>query len=256
MPVNQDIWWQAFYEETPFEHFMERADAAELERTVDFLTEKLEIARGAAVFDQCCGFGSIAIPLSKRGITVFGVDLCQKYIDKARRRAEKEQVACHFVRGDAFVYVPEVRCDAAVNWWTSFGYARDDATNLSMLRRAYESLRNGGCFALDFPNMPYVFRRPSLTEEKRLKAGEEEVFVVRETELDLHRGLRRQIWTFVLPDGNRLVHDTAIRTYLPDTLVSMLERCGFEEVELYGDVDGRSLSLDCERCIAVCRRPA
>ncbi len=65
--IKQDAWWQSFYEDTPFELYLARTDAAELEETIAFLRDKLKLVAGATIFDQCCGLGGMSIPLAKLG---------------------------------------------------------------------------------------------------------------------------------------------------------------------------------------------
>lgn len=249
-------WWKAFYEETPFEFYMHRSDQAELDRTIEFLVKTLVLAPGSVVFDQCCGLGVHAIPLAKRGIEVIGVDLCSKYINTARSDADSQGLPCTFVEGDAFEFVASKPCDGAINWWTSFGYSTDDSLNRKMLERAFESLKPGGVFALEYPNMPNFFAvgNPSEVMYHAVEGGE--VMVTRETVIELTQGLRLQKWTFILPDGQRMVHETSLRIYMPHTITSMLVSCGFRDIKCLGNIEGDGLSFQSRRCIFVAHKPA
>ena len=57
-------WWKAFYDDTPFEGYLERHDPAELKETIAFLTEKLSLladtsSRSAwGMGAQRCGSGA------------------------------------------------------------------------------------------------------------------------------------------------------------------------------------------------------
>lgn len=250
MTQTQD-WWQAFYEETPFELFMERKDPAEVGRTIRFLIEQLKITPGATVFDQCCGFGSLSIPLSERGFNVVGVDLCSKYIEQAGKEAAQKRLKADFYRGDAFDFITPKECDAGFNWWTSFGYADWDMRNVSMLQRAADSLKKRGRFALDYPNMPHVLRNYTALEVREFKNADGDVRIERATKIDLERGARVQRWTFSLPDGRQLAHDTSLRLYMPHQIKEMMQSAGFKEITFFGDVDGTRLSIDSPRCIAI-----
>jgi SAM-dependent methyltransferase len=246
-------WWEPFYDDLLADLFLVRTDADELAATVRFLTEKLGLGPGAVVFDQCCGIGSLSLPLAQRGVHVIGVDWCEAYVRRARQEAGALGLSCEFHRGDAFAFVPEFPCDAAFNWWTSFGYA-DDGQNVLMLQRAFEALRPDGWFALDFPNMGHVLRefQPCLIRRGPVEGGE--VLLVRESTLNISVGRLEQQWTYVLPDGRRLVRQSAVRLYLPHVLVDMLQGCGFVEVELYGSVRGEALQTDSPRCICRARK--
>lgn len=248
-------WWQELYEDTPFELYMRRTDEAGLDATIDFLMAKLHLKSGSLLFDQCCGFGSMSLPIAARGVQVLGVDLCAKYITEATRVATERKLPCRFVQGDAFQFSASPQCDAAINWWTSFGYSEDDATNCRMLSRAFESIKDGGWFALDYPNMANYFAAGKPSEVARYDEPGGQILVVRESTIDLRKALRRQLWTFFMPNGRKLVQDTAIKIYLPNTVIEMLASCGFVDIECVGGIHGQELSMQSSRCIFLARKP-
>ena len=65
MPAAPDAWWQALYDELLAEVLLVRSEDAEQEATLAYLTEALDLAPGRRVFDQCCGIGSLALPLAR-----------------------------------------------------------------------------------------------------------------------------------------------------------------------------------------------
>jgi SAM-dependent methyltransferase len=248
-------WWQSLYDETVAEIFLVRKDSEELTAAVAFLFAQLGLTPGAMVFDQCCGIGSLAVPLAARGVRVVGVDQAPGYIERASRTARQENAACEFHAADAMDFVPGVPCDGAFNWGSGFGYADDDRNRL-MLRRAFEALRPGGCFLLDYQNIARVLRdfQACLVHRHTTSAGE--VVLLRETEVDLPGGTLRQRWTFLAPDGRRDVRHSSLRLYLPHALAQLLGEVGFAEVSFHGGVRGERLSIDSPRCIAQARKAA
>ena len=90
-------WWQSFYNDTMADMFLVRLDEAE--ETCRFLTERLNIRPGAVVFDQCCGIGSLSIPLARNGARVIGIDQCESYIERAARPAAALHVPAQYHRG-------------------------------------------------------------------------------------------------------------------------------------------------------------
>lgn len=246
-------WWEGLYDELLADVLLEREDDA---REVGFLMAHLDLEAGARVFDQCCGVGSLAIPLAARGCDVVGVDQAAAYVERGRARAREAGLEVALHAGDARAFVTDPPCDAAFNWWTSFGYSADDADNARMLERAFESLRPGGRFALDTMNLPGVLRgfQPGVVTRRDTPRGE--VTLVRETRLDLGAGMMRKTWTYFLPDGERVRHESAVRLLMPHTIAELLREAGFEEVTLLGSTDGEPLGVDSPRCIALARRPA
>jgi SAM-dependent methyltransferase len=249
-------WWEVLYDNLLADVLLERDGGAELDATLAFLRNELGLAPGVRVFDQCCGIGSLAIPLARGGACVIGVDQSSAYIERARRDAAAAGVAADFRVGDAFEFVAPVPCDAALNWWTSFGYTDDDKRNAEMLRRACESLAPGGRFVLDTMNVPGVLRafQPTVVTRRATRRGE--IALRRESQVLPAEGVMLKRWIYELSDGRCVERHSRVRLYLPHTLVAMLEACGFVDVRLYGDVSGRPLTLDSLRCICVARRPS
>lgn len=239
-------WWPDLYDDLLADVLL--ADTSEVEPTLRFLADKLGIRAGSRVFDQCCGTGRLAIPLAKLGASVVGVEQAATYVERARAAADGLDAT--FEVGDAFAYVPAAPCDAAINWWTSFGYLADDESNARMLLRAFEALVPGGRFALDFPNaanLYAVFRPHEITRRG-------EITMLRESSFDLARGLLHKQWTF-LAGGRRVERTSVLRLYTPDQLAALFAGVGFTDLAFYGDLDGAPLALGRSRCIVVGVRP-
>ena len=77
-------WWRDFHDDLLAQILLERDDPGALEATLDFIEAQLGVEAGAHLFDQCCGIGSLALPLAARGYRVSGVDQAANYIDRAR----------------------------------------------------------------------------------------------------------------------------------------------------------------------------
>lgn len=240
-------WWADLYDDALADVLLERTDEAATARTISFLREVLALEPGDRVLDQCCGIGSLSIPLAREGFEVLGVDQAAGYIDRAIAAARAAEVDARFFVGDAFTWRPERMCNAAFNWWTSFGYAARDAENAKMLKRAADAIVPGGRFALDTMNVPQVLRafQPTVTIER---AG---ITLTRETTLDLAAGTMCKVWRYALPDGSTQTRTSTLRIYMPSQLVELLRSSGFDDIELFGDEDGSPLTIDSPRCIAV-----
>ncbi len=254
--MNARDWWPAFYDDVFADVVLETLHAETVDATVAFLVGVLGAGAGSRVLDQGCGVGRLAVPLARRGVFVVGVDQSAEYVRRARAAAGDAGVRCAIAHGDAERFVAPEPCDGAFNWATSFGHAESDARNVAMLRAAHDSLRPGGCFALDYPNVPGVLARfaPVMISRHVVPAGE--VRVVRESSLDLRRGTLDQTWTYEMPSGERIARRGSTRLYAPHEIVRLLEEAGFGEVELAGSLRCEPLTLESERCIALARRPS
>lgn len=251
-------WWKSFHLPEMADVLLQRSPA-ELEATLGFLQRELRLSPGDHVFDQCCGSGALSIPLSRRGLRVTGCDLFEPFVAKAREEAARvassnAAPAPLFVCADAFEFVPATVSAAVINWYSSFGYGPDDATNRQMFERAAESLRPGGCLALDVPNVPGLLRsfRPLLIHEGQ-SAGRA-VRLERHCRLDQQRGVLNQRWEWQIEGQPQETRHSAIKLYSPDQICGMLDESGFGSVGLYGSVGGEPYEADSPRLVVVARK--
>lgn len=249
-------WWVDLYDDAVADVLLQRSDPAEVDATVDFLVRALELAPGARVFDQCCGIGTLAVPLAQRGVRVIGVEGSARYVERARAAALG--LPCRFIVGDAFAFVPEEPCDGALCWGTSFGNAETDEDNLRMLQRAYEGLRPGGRFVLDYQHVARLLGsfQPALIQHGPLQPDGTRITLLRESQLDLPRGVLAQRWTVLTPEGRRRETRSEVRLYLPHELLRLLRAAGFSDVDFFGDLHWGALQERSPRCVVVARRPA
>jgi SAM-dependent methyltransferase len=118
------------------------------EREVELIARLLEPSAGARVLDMPCGHGRIANRLAARGLKVTGIDNDEVFLARARADAEALGVDVDYRAGDMRAPPIQGGFDAAVNWFSSFGYF-DDADNLRTLRALADALRPGGRLLLE-----------------------------------------------------------------------------------------------------------
>ncbi|HET9958458.1 MAG TPA: class I SAM-dependent methyltransferase [Polyangiaceae bacterium] len=260
------VWWMDLYDDLLADVFLEREE--EVADTLVFLRRVLGLEPGMRVFDQCCGIGRLAIPLGQQGFVACGCDVIPRYIERALEKAQTAGVCVELATADAFEFTTSVPCDGAFNWWTSFGYVQEDAANMRMLQRAFESLKPSARFALDFMNVPGVLRGFQARTETVRETPWGTVQLVRESQIELREMVMLKKWRYDFRaertteditdrKANRrtVQHHSRVRLYLPHELIALFERAGFGDIELYGDLAGNPLGLDSPRCIVVGRRP-
>ena len=256
--ANTNRWWESFHVIEMADILLDRNDK-QLDTTLEFFMRELNLSSGDRVFDQCCGVGSVSIPLAEKGLIVEGCDLFAPYIERAnqtlsqRWKGQPEKAPKFFV-ADAFEFTTAEPCDAAFNWYSSFGYAADDTTNMQMLKRAFESLKPGGRYGIDIPNFPGVFRG---FKEKMIQEGVSdgrEVRLERTCAPDFTTGLLHQSWQWYIDGEPTTLRKSACKMYLPNQVVEMLTESGFELIQLFGNEDGDRFQMDSPRLIITARK--
>lgn len=67
----------------------------------EVLIESLDLRSTEVVLDVATGSGNAALAAARRGCAVIGIDYVPALLDRARRRADAEDLAVEFVEGDA-----------------------------------------------------------------------------------------------------------------------------------------------------------
>lgn len=252
-------WWQTFHVREMADMHLQRHSPQDIDKTVGFLIDQLEVQPGETVYDQCCGSGVISFGLAERERKVVGVDLCQTYIAMASDAlvsSEPEiQSRLEFHCDDAFEYETDRPVDAVFNWYSSFGYSDSDRQNERMLHRAFASLKPGGRFALDVPNFPGLIQNFQTQIVREGESLGRKVVCIRDCRLNWQKGLLEQTWNWQVEGKEVDVRKSALRLYLPHQISDMIKRVGFEEVKFLGDVDLREFETNSPRLILTARRP-
>lgn len=250
-------WWKSFYDENLAQVLLRPKDNNEAEKTVSFLTRELSLKPKARLFDQCCGNGRVSIPLAKNGFEIIGIDLAEGYISEAQSRAQAEAdvISTKFQIADAFTFSPQPLCDGALNWWTSFGYAETDSQNQLMIDCAYQALKPGAGFALDYMNVPGIYHsfQPYVLNEQPTPQGN--LKLERTSIIDFYTGRLKKTWLYTLPSGEQQEHHTSTCLYSPQRLISFFEASGFTNIRLFGDLDSSPLTLHSPRAIICGTKP-
>ena len=255
MNMKSDMpWWYSLYDDNLALMLLENTDQTEIENTISFLRKHLKLEPHQRVFDQCCGTGRLALSLAEE-YDVVGVDLIDGYIELAKTKAQKINVNLELLAGDAFEFKLSEQADVAINWWTSFGYSENDDQNSLMIQRAFESIKSGGFYALDFMNVPGIYRHFLEDVVTSVDDNGTELVLVRKSTIDFSNDRLIKEWRYFTEDGEKARYHSDVSLYTPAQLIKLFEKVGFVEIQLYGDLKGGSLNLDSPRCIVVGKKP-
>lgn len=223
---------------------------------VDDLLAHLEIPSGSSVLDLACGVGRHAIDFARRGYAATGLDRAPALLDRARKDAAEaaeeagRKLDLEWVAGDMREFVRPQAFDAAINFFSSFGYFADPEDDRRVARNVFESLRPGGSFLVDTMGREVVAR--DFVERDWRQIGDRLLIEKRLIEQDW--SWIRNDWTIVDPDDRVYECTWGIRLYSGTELRSLLLEAGFAEVRLFGCLAGSPYDPDADRLIAVARK--
>jgi len=202
------------------------------------------------VLDLCCGPGRHSLALAKRGIQVTAVDRSEFLLRKAKEEAAKSNLEIEFVSDDMLHFVRSDSFSLVLNMFTSFGYFEDKEDDLKVLRNAYQSLKPEGAILIDIFGKEPLARKYQATISTECGDG---LLLIQRPEICEDWTRCRNEWILV-KDGTAKTFNFQTRLYSGQEMKDILHRAGFEEVNVFGDLDGNKYGVDADRLIAVGRK--
>ena len=112
----------------------------------------LEPKEGEKILDIACGGGALSLKIAEKGFEVYGVDLLEDAINRAKRLAEREKIACAFKVGNAEdLPYPDRYFDKAV-CSSSLEHFKDD---IKALKEMHRVLKPSGSVVLTTDSFTY-----------------------------------------------------------------------------------------------------
>lgn len=246
---ERDDLWEAI---APMVFSPERMRAAPSE--TEAIVRLLRLAPPARIVDVCTGPGRHAVELARRGFEVTGIDRTPAFLAQAAEAARAAGVTVELVEADMRELDRAHEFDAALNVYTSFGYFDDPADDLRAAAAIRRCLAPGGVALFEMIGKELVgngFQARSFSERGNL------LFVEERT---IEPGWTHLAWRCLLVDvgGARPPREVRMRhrLYAATELATLLRQAGFDDVALYGELDGRPYDRDARCLVAVARSPA
>jgi SAM-dependent methyltransferase len=210
------------------------------------------------ILDVACGAGRHAIPLSKKGYTVTGVDTSQAMLDVLKEKAGKVGIEIPVTRCDMKDIGFREEFDAIICMYTSFNYLLTDQDIGKALAAFHRALRPGGIAILDLMNpIFYIGKFREITVEHH-QVGQLCIQRTFKHTLDEVCSLWYQDEFVVVDDGNsvstcREIHVMRMLTY-PE-ISRFIRDAQFVDIKCYGNFTDLAPAEDkAERLILVCKR--
>jgi SAM-dependent methyltransferase len=210
------------------------------------------------ILDVACGAGRHAIPLSKKGYTVTGVDRSQAMLAVLEENARRANIEIPVIKCDMKDIEFEEEFDAIICMYTSFNYLLTDQDIEKALAAFHRALHPCGIAILDLMNpIFYIGKFREITVEHH-QEGQLCIQRTFKHTLDEVRSLWYQDEFVMVDDGNsvstrREIHTMRMLTY-PE-ISRFIRDAQFVDIECYGNFTDLVPAEDkAERLILVCKR--
>ena len=190
------------------------------------------------VLDLACGTGSHSIFLAGKGYEVVGLDLSEKMLDIARKKARTAgrpiQDRVEFVHGDVLSINFDEEFDAVVCIGQTTMILNELNDMQMMFKGIYKSLRPGGLFIVDFMSW---YNKGTFTDTVNASLGGKDVRIENEETFDPVRQILHHKSTYIVTDRVKTTQYEGYgedRIFYPqEMLIYLREIGGFQIQGLY-----------------------
>ena len=242
----QEDWFTTWFN-SPYYHLLyKHRDYIEAKKFIDNLYQYFRWKRDDTIMDLACGKGRHSIYLNQKGGYVTGLDLSpQNILFASSFQNSSLDFAVHDMREvyykGGFTHI--------VNLFTSFGYFISEEDNLAVFNSAYENLRPGGYFLIDYLNPDKVISELVEGEEKvvdgikfNIKRKIEDGFIVKEI--------------IIRDNGESFYFQERVQILRKEHFEYYFEKVGMKLEKVFGDYNLNHFDInDSDRMIFIAKKP-
>jgi SAM-dependent methyltransferase len=163
---------------------------------------------GKNVLDLGCGTGGHALPLSTLGYQVTGVDLSDRMIAQAKRKAKDSDSPVEFLLGDIRSINLGKKFDYVISMFAVMGYQTSNDDLFSAMQVARRHLNSGGLFIFDAWFGPAVLKFRPEARIKEFFIGDQRIIRIAIPELNLIENTVLVQYTIFQTTADRIIDET------------------------------------------------
>jgi SAM-dependent methyltransferase len=164
-PALHSNWFNHWFDTSFYHSLYAHRDEKEAAGFIDALIAELNPDLNSTMLDLGCGSGRHSRQLAAKGYTVTGADLALQSIRAAKKM---ETANLRFYQQDMRKPFGDHCYDYVFNFFTSFGYFKNEEENHQVINNIHRSLKPGGIFLIDYMNIYHAASRLVPLEEKEI----------------------------------------------------------------------------------------
>ncbi|MDX6405041.1 MAG: hypothetical protein QOH70_2496 [Blastocatellia bacterium] len=263
-------WYENFFHGLALDLWRRAISPKQTKSEADFLVKVLRCEKGSHLLDVPCGNGRLSLALAARGYPLTGIDISEEFVDEARASAlsstepepplaaggadkSKQSVVTHaqadFILGDMSRIEGEAIYDGAYCFGNSFGFL-DYAHMESFLSGVARALKPGARFVVETgmaaESVLHKFEPLSVHQIDDISVTIKERYLAEESCIDTE---------YIFEKAGKVESGHAKHwIYTVAEIRRMLERAGFETLNLYGSLKCEPYTLSAEELFVIAER--
>lgn len=199
----------------------------------DFIEKEINYDKTLKILDVGCGTGRHSIELTKRGYSVTGIDLSDSQLQRARKKAENENLKIDFQKQDARNLIFDTKFDLAIMLCEGgFSLMETDEMNFRILKSVTDSLNDKGKFIFTTLNglFPLMNSVKDFYESSNNNPNSEYV----SNSFDIMTFRDYNVFNFIDDSGNTKTLNCNERYYVPSEINWLLKSLKYSKIDIYG----------------------
>lgn len=219
------------------------------EEQVDDIIKMTGVECGS-ILDLCCGPGRHSVPFGKKGFKVTGIDLQPMLLSKALEYSTREGVPIEFVEDNMLAFRRTKSFDLIINMFSSFGYFSDPEDDFKVIENAYHSLKPSEKLLMDVRGKEIHAMENVTNFSQEMPNGD----------LIFHRSEVNEDWTrsnadWIYISGEKAhKFEMSFNLYCGSELRKLLQKAGFSDVRIFGDLKGGAYNHHAKRLVVVAEK--
>lgn len=238
-------WFETWFDQAYYDMLYQHRDEDEAAAFLDGLMAFLHPTPGSTMLDAACGKGRHASYLAEKGYEVTGIDLSFKNIREAKK--DETEMLTFFQHDMSRVFRVNY-FDFIFNFYTSFGYYKNEKQDLACIKAFAAGLKKGGKLVIDFFNIKYILQH--LVEEVNIK--------IDDCDFNISKSYKDGFIIKKIEVTSALKKETfyeSVRAISFEQFESYFNTCGLKLIHTFGDYKLNAFDLNtCERLILVAEK--
>lgn len=200
--------------------------------------------------DLACGTGTITRILKKQGVDVIGLDASVDMLSIAYDKALEEGLNILYVNQEMQNLELPMKVNTCISTLDAINHVTDKKDVQKTFDRVYKYLEKDGVFIFDVNT---VYKHQNVLANNTFTYDVDDVYLVWKNKL-LEDNVVDITLEFNLKDGRKESENFKEKAYEIDELKNMLNKSGFEVVNIYSDLTFDSLWDDAEKATIIARK--